>query len=234
MQFVICDHILRNEMGLEKITTKTLRERVYNQLRQKIISAEILPGESIKLRDLATRFDVSMMPVREALWQLESERVIVIESNKSIHVSSLSAKEMEEALRIRLFLESMAAEGSCDQRPESAIPKLKRLLKSLKGSIDKPKKYMKINSEFHFTLYSYADSPILLEIINGLWARIGPYLIIYAMKEGDLASTVPYHYEMLDALSERNKEKMRDAIRKDLEGAAKLIIPYLAMPSQPG
>ena len=97
-------------MGIEKISVKTMRQEVYDQLRDKIISAEILPGESISLRELAAKFGVSLMPVREALWQLESERIIVIESNKRIHVNTLTAKEMDEALRLRVLLESMAAE----------------------------------------------------------------------------------------------------------------------------
>jgi DNA-binding GntR family transcriptional regulator len=96
-------------MAFEKIAVKTIRQEVYEQLRDKIISAEILPGESISLRDLAGKFGVSLMPVREALWQLESERIIVIESNKRIHVNSLTAKEMEEALRLRVMLETLAA-----------------------------------------------------------------------------------------------------------------------------
>jgi DNA-binding GntR family transcriptional regulator len=213
-------------MNLEKITTKTLRQMVYDQLREKIISAEIVPGESIKLRDLATKFDVSQMPVREALWQLESEKVIVIESNKSIRVNSLTAKEFEEAFRLRLLLESVAAERSCELRPDNALPKLKNILESLRASVDKPKRYLNKNSQFHLTTYSYADSPILLQFITGLWTRIGPYLFMH-VSIIDLSSTIIHHQEMFEALAERNKEKMVDALHRDLEGAAKVIIPLL-------
>src|SRR4030042_2047611 len=126
-------------MGIEKISVKTLRQKVYDQLRDKIISAEILPGESISLRELAAKFGVSLMPVREALWQLESEKIIVIESNKRIHVNTLTAKEMEEALRLRLMLESLAAEKACDLMPEVEIPKLKHLVESMEATLDRPK-----------------------------------------------------------------------------------------------
>ena len=112
-------------MVIERISVKTLRQEVYDQLRDKIISAEILPGEAVSLRGLAEKFGVSLMPVREALWQLESERIIVIESNKRIRVNSLTAKEMEEALRLRLLLESTAAERACDLRPEEAVPQVR-------------------------------------------------------------------------------------------------------------
>src|SRR5512137_528082 len=150
-------------MVIEKISVKTLRQEVYDQLRDKIISAEILPGEAVSLRGLAEKFGVSLMPVREALWQLESERIIVIESNKRIRVNTLTAKEMEEALRLRLLLESTAAERSCDLRPDDAVPRVKALLESMETSLDRPKIYMRRNTQFHFSIYSYADSPLLLE-----------------------------------------------------------------------
>src|SRR5512136_1413454 len=123
-------------MAIGKISVKTLRQEVYDQLRDKIISAEILPGETVSLRGLAAKFGVSLMPVREALWQLESEKIIVIESNKRIHVNTLTAKEMEEALRLRVLLETMAAEMACDLRPEDEIPRLKQLLESMEASTE--------------------------------------------------------------------------------------------------
>ena len=57
-------------MKLNKIESKTLRQKVYELLKEKIITAEILPGQKISLRNLAEMLDVSLMPVREALWGL--------------------------------------------------------------------------------------------------------------------------------------------------------------------
>ena len=73
----------------EKITSVTLRQKVYEQLRAKILGAELLPGEIINLRGLADRFGVSLLPVREAVWQLESEKILVVESNKKIPSTEL-------------------------------------------------------------------------------------------------------------------------------------------------
>ena len=160
-------------MVIERISVKTLRQEVYDQLRDKIISAEILPGETVSLRGLAEKFGVSLMPVREALWQLESERIIVIESNKRIRVNTLTAKEMEEALRLRLLLESTAAERACDLRPEEAVPKVRGILEAMDASLDRPKIYMRRNTQFHFSIYAYSDSPLLLEYVGFLLSQQG-------------------------------------------------------------
>lgn len=213
-------------MKLRKVPQKTLRQRIYDQLREKIVNAAILPGQIIHIRDLAREFGVSTMPVREALWQLESEKAIVIESNKNIRVNTLTAKEMEEALRIRIILESLAAERSCEFYPNSIIPKIKAILEEMEASVGRPKRYMIKNSQFHLTIYSCADSPMLLHIINWLWARVGPHLAIQATKV-DLSQDLEYHQEMFEAFKARDKERLTKALRADLEEAARFIVPYL-------
>ena len=214
-------------MVIEKIAVKTLRQEVYDQLRDKIISADILPGETISLRELAQKFGVSLMPVREALWQLESERIIVIESNKRIRVNTLTAKEMEEALRLRLMLESTAAERACDLRPESALPKVRKHLEALQGAAERPKIFMRRNSQFHISIYSLADSPLLLEMIERLMARVGPYVYTYAIAPQNNTRVHGHHDKMYQGLVERNKKIMTEALRDDLEAAARIIIPAL-------
>ena len=214
-------------MVIEKIAVKTLRQEVYDQLRDKIISADILPGETISLRELAQKFGVSLMPVREALWQLESERIIVIESNKRIRVNTLTAKEMEEALRLRLMLESTAAERACDLRPESALLKVKKQLEALQSAADRPKGFMRKNSQFHISIYSLADSPLLLEIIERLMARVGPYVYTYAIAPQNNTRVHGHHDKMYQGLVERNKKTITEALREDLEAAARIIIPAL-------
>ena len=217
-------------MAIEKISVKTLRQGVYEQLRDKIISAEILPGETISLRELAQKFGVSLMPVREALWQLESERIIVIESNKRIRVNSLTAKEMEEALRLRLLLESTAAERACDLRPADAPARLRQVLDSMTASLGRPKIFNRRNTQFHFSIYSLADSPLLLEMIERIWARVGPYVYTYAILTQDNSKVLRHHEKMVQGLEEKNKKKITDALREDLESAARMIIPSLEKP----
>jgi DNA-binding GntR family transcriptional regulator len=214
-------------MRLEKISTKTLRQKVYDQLRQKIISAEILPGEVLTLRGLAKELGVSLIPVREDLFKLESEKVVVIESNKSIYVNKLTAEEMREALQIRLMLESKAAERACKLRPESALPRVKQLLKNLEDAIDDPKKFMEVNSQFHLEIYSYANSPLLLQIIDHIWARVGPYLLILSSKGANLTHSMRCHQGMYRAFVDGDRKKIRMFLRNDLEEAADFIMPYL-------
>ena len=210
-------------MALEKIEKKTLRRRVYEVLKEQMITAEILPGEKISLRSLAEKLGVSLSPVREALLQLESERIVVIESNKSIHVNNLTPDEMEEVLKLRITLETLAAQSACDSRPDSLLPEIAGMLTKMRDSMDEPIVYLRLNQKFHFTIYRQANSPILFDIISNLWMRIGPYIFLHARVRKDVSVAMRHHQAIYDALAARDKSGISKAIEEDfLTGAASM------------
>jgi DNA-binding GntR family transcriptional regulator len=213
---------------VERIESKTLREKVYDQLRHKIIYGDILPGQKVTLRNLAEQFGVSFIPVREALWQLETEKVIVIERNKFIRVNTLTPAEMNEALAIRLDLEAKVAARACDIMSSERLSRLRSLITELEASTGSPREYLMRNSDFHFAIYEAADMPLHMQIISQLWARIGPYLVIHAKETKVLGQTVKLHRAMLTALQKRQKKNLVHALRQDLRDAATFILPYLA------
>jgi len=215
-------------LPLKKVINKTLRQTVYERIRKSIITAELLPGELMSLRQLATSLGVSQMPVREALLQLEREKVVVIESNKSIRVNKLNSKELDEILWIRLALETMAAERACELRPDSCLPRLKALVAEMWDSTEGPKEYFKKNVQLHFGIYKLAKSPNLLQIIDGLWARIGPYLNIQMSGLAHIRKVAMFcHERMYQALAERDKAEMQKALEEDLRRTADRIRPLL-------
>jgi DNA-binding GntR family transcriptional regulator len=214
-------------MRFAKLSTQTLRQQVYDELRDKIISAGVLPGETLSLRGLAEEFGVSLMPIREALWQLESERIVVIDTNRRIRVNTLTEPEMRDLYQVRLFLESMAAERSCVRRPDSALPAARALLgqtaRYLKRS---PRRYIRANFAFHRTIYRYCGSEVFLRLIDLLWARIGPYFY-YAQLQDDvnLSGSQRHHEAMYEAWVLRDAVRMIAAIRSDLASPIRLSPP---------
>ena len=163
----------------KKNSAKTRREIVYEKLRKKIIYGDIVTGETISVGNLAKEFEVSLIPAREALFQLESEKVLIIDTNKGFRVNSLTVKELEDAYLIRKYLESIVVERACELRPDKGIKGVENILNRMRSAIDTPKKFQILNSQFHFQIYAYAYSPLLIHIIEGLWVRVGPYLWMF-------------------------------------------------------
>ncbi len=205
-------------MRFTKLSTITLRQQVYDQLREKIAFAGVLPGETLSLRGLAREFGVSLMPVREAVWQLESERVVIIETNRRIRVNTLSVPEMQEIFQIRLLLESLTAQRSCKLRPDTALAKARVLLDQTAIHLQKSAaKYVRANFAFHHLIYSYGASAVLMRHIDLLWARVSPYIYyMHLQREVNLSDVQQFHEGMYNAWAAKNAGRMIEWLQKDL------------------
>ncbi|GAA4957951.1 GntR family transcriptional regulator [Streptomyces heliomycini] len=88
----------------------SLREQIREHILEGIISGRWQPGERIVERRIATELEVSQTPVREALRELESLRLIESAPNKGVRVRNLTAADLEESYPVRAGLEAIAAE----------------------------------------------------------------------------------------------------------------------------
>jgi DNA-binding GntR family transcriptional regulator len=215
-------------MALLRIDNKTLRQKVYEELKQKMITAELLPGEKISLRNIALQLGVSLMPVREALWQLEREKAVIIEHNRHISVNQLSTSEFDEILDLRLMLECKAASEACLRRPDSASATIKQQLDAMAATVSDSRQFLQHNHDFHMAIYGYSEMPNLVDMIENLWTRVGPYIYLATMSEEDMRRSMEFHTRMYDALCKGSVDAMLSALRSDLTIAAGEIRPLLA------
>jgi DNA-binding GntR family transcriptional regulator len=93
----------------------------------------------------------------------------------------------------------------------------------MEKSANRPREYLLKNSEFHFTIYNAADMPVHMQLINQLWARIGPYLYIQAKEMIPIMRSNLYHNKMAAALAARDKKELVKMLRQDLTAAARFI-----------
>lgn len=212
---------------LERIDSKTLRQKVYERIKWAIITGDVLPGESIAMRSLSEQFGVSVMPIREAMWQLESERIVSITRNKEVCVRRLGKEEMKELTRIRLNLEILVARRACELRPNGAVLETRGNLELLWKSLENPKAYLLCNSKFHLSMYAYAKLPLHLEIIENLWARVSPYISIHLQRTENISKTMSFHEKMSESFRRKDAKSYCAAIRRDIIEAAEVIIPSL-------
>ncbi|MBA0050241.1 GntR family transcriptional regulator [Streptomyces sp. AJS327] len=98
----------------------SLREQIREHIVEGIVSGRWKPGERIVERRIAGELDVSQTPVREALRELESLRLIETAPNKGARVRELSAADLEEIYPVRAGLEQMAAELAAPRLAEDA------------------------------------------------------------------------------------------------------------------
>ena len=96
----------------------SLREQIREHIVEGIVSGRWQPGERIVERRIATELEVSQTPVREALRELESLRLIESAPNKGVRVRNLTAADLEESYPVRAGLEAIAAELAAERLAE--------------------------------------------------------------------------------------------------------------------
>ena len=114
--------------GAILIGVEPLSAKVVQTLRAEIIDGRLGVGERLKEDALAARFEVSRVPIREALLQLESEGFVVIQKFRGATVSTRSHEDVLELMQIRRSLESLAASQAAERRGGPVADDLRRII----------------------------------------------------------------------------------------------------------
>jgi DNA-binding GntR family transcriptional regulator len=146
-------------------------------IREQIITGELPAGEQLRQRDLAQRFQVSQTPVREAMRRLESEGLVIGDTHRGFTVVEPDDGPVEENFQIRAALESLGASLAARKIDAAGLARLKELNDEMRALGAGPDgqgdpRYAGLNREFHFTVYEYARSPLLLSLMRLLWASL--------------------------------------------------------------
>lgn len=97
---------------------KTVADRVYRALRDDIISGRLPPGHKLKLERLAQGYDVAMSPLREALFQLVGDSLVVSQSQRGFWVAPLSLADLDDLTNVRALVECQALSDSIQKGGE--------------------------------------------------------------------------------------------------------------------
>lgn len=109
---------------------KSLKEKVYEILKEMIISGKLKYNERIEEDALATSLEVSRTPVREAINKLEQEGWINIIPRRGMFVSNVSLKEINDIFQVRLNLETIILQMGFSNIPLNECQRLKREFES--------------------------------------------------------------------------------------------------------
>jgi DNA-binding GntR family transcriptional regulator len=219
-------------------TVRSLQETVHEKLFHAIICGRIPPGEKLVIDKVALQMKVSRIPVREAFHRLQEAGLISINKWKGAVVNKLSVENLMEITVIRLMLETKAAERAAEQVQPLVLEKLENLHAQWKQSISLLNKndlqsaenYLRLNRQFHHTIYDEAHMPILHQIITGLWNRVSPYLHILVTGgiEGAVSlETIRIHQGMLDGMRSHSAVEVSRWVKEDMVQAEKSLMKFL-------
>ncbi len=222
-------------MSLSELVTplkrQTLSADVYAQLKELLISGQMMPGEQISLRGTANALGVSVMPVREAVHRLAAEQALELTPNRALRVPLMSVSQFREITSIRINLEGLATACAAEKLSDGGIAQIGRIndefAEEMRRSEPDGTRLIMLNKALHFAIYEGAAMPILLHMIEALWLRIGP-ILNYDLRSGSRrvrdGAAVSHHGRLLDALRRRDPDAAREALKGDIESAADFIV----------
>jgi len=207
--------------ALRSLPKDTLRDRVYEGLRETLLRGGFAPGEPLTVRSLAAAFGTSPTPVREALQQLVAENALEAEPNRSYRVPRISRDSFLEIRDMRAELEGLAAEKAASLIRPGEIRRLELATERMARAIAQQdvRGYLAANQDFHFVVYTASRSPILLRTISILWMQIGPSLNMLFSDIELVEGLQDHHLAAIAAFRAGDRARARAAVRSDILAA---------------
>jgi DNA-binding GntR family transcriptional regulator len=179
---------------------RTATEFVADSLRRSILNGDLEGGTRLSLAEIASNFDVSTTPVREALRELAFDGLVRIDSYRGGVVTAVTKEEVEEIVRIRQVLEPMAAREAVEAMTPQIMAEARAILEEMAAS-DSWDVWVQGNRAFHRKIYEASSSQRLVSLIKSLQDTQVVFVSATLRKSPLLKETATRdHNEMVEAL----------------------------------
>ncbi len=194
-----------------------LSTRIYADLQRKLIVGDLRPAENLSIRTLAEEYQVSAMPVREALRQLASEDALIGAAKKAYRVPDLTSEQAADLFFVRAVLEGAAAEIAAERVTDADIKILAKHNADLESAWEKrhASDFLFANYQFHRHVYSLTGNSALQSMIDALYVRTGPWLAFGITNLVRPDKWMGEHDNIITALKQRDKAGTRRLMEED-------------------
>lgn len=197
-----------NDYDVQKeVTDKySLRGRVFNKIREDILSGKYNQNEELKENTIAMELGVSRTPVREALRQLELEGLVNIIPNKGAYVNGISEKDIHDIYIIRSYLEGLCAKWACENITQGQIDALEEIiyLSEFHAKKEHHQQVVELDNKFHETIYEASNSKILDHVLTDFHHYVQRIRKITLASDDRAMDSNKEHTAILNAIKKRD------------------------------
>jgi len=204
---------------LDKNERRTTADEVFDQLYEEITSLELPPGTKLSETEVAERFAVSRLPVRDAFNRLSGMDLILVRPQKATEVRGFSLPYIENARFIRLGVELEVLRRACKVWDATRAKKLQRNLDAQARCVKAadPDRMRKLDHEFHGLICQLAGYPMAFLTISQQKQKVDRLCMLdYDRKVNELSSVLQDHQEIAEALKTKSVDRLMTAARKHL------------------
>lgn len=199
---------------------------IYDALRDAIIRGEIEEGEPLRQDTIAQMFNVSRIPVREAMQRLEAQGLVESERYKGVVVASLSLDQITEIFQFRAMVEPAVIEMAVPLMREESLTRAQEYCDAFGAETD-PLRWGDLNRLFHSALYLDCDKPYYLSVVDKTNDLVERYVRLVLYLTQGMRNAIAEHQAILDACKARKPRLAAELTRKHIDTAGKTLVTYL-------
>ncbi|GIZ10742.1 GntR family transcriptional regulator [Pseudomonas sp. NCCP-436] len=206
--------------------TPTASEIIARHLRDAIVSGQFAEDEPIRQDDIARLFNVSKIPVREALKRLEAEGLVMFQRNRGAVVTRISEPELAQMFEVRVLLEVQAIRLAVPNMDETTFASAERICEAFLGEEDVGR-WAELNWQLHACLYEPAKRPFLVGLIRSIHDKLERYLRMQMSLSEGKARADQEHREIIAACRAADAERAAELIETHINGVCQTLYAHL-------
>ena len=197
-----------NETSADRISAvrdTSLSKLVRDDMLALILKGVFAPGQRINEPDVASRLQVSRVPVREALRELESSGLVISRKHSGVFVRQLEAAEVKDLYQMRGLLDGFAGRRSAalpERERGLLLAKLDRAIKAMQQAFDDHdvQAYYSENLHFHWAIVEAAGNQQLLETYRGIVQKLHLSRLKNLSQDVGMRSSINEHQDIMQAV----------------------------------
>lgn len=198
----------------------TTASRVADDLRRRILYGELAPGQRLKIDDLASLCEVSHMPIREALRELQGEGVLEVFPHKGAVIRGVDRDFVRNFYDLRAAIEGMLTARCAERADASAVTALRSAAAAFESvEADDPKARVAADRRFHATINAAADNPQALRMLAQGRVLAEALRLRFGYGGGRVEAIRAEHRELVRAIERRESAKAGEVARAHCIGA---------------
>jgi DNA-binding GntR family transcriptional regulator len=202
-----------------------VRERVYQAIKNDVLSGVYRMGERLSVDDLSEQYGVSKTPVREALSALQHEGIIDIVPRVGYFVSHMTIEEVQNLFQLRLILEGASAELAAEHITEQELLELETIpISWTTGDLDSHLRYLKDNREFHLRVALATRNRHLAGLVASLLDRMQALLLWELELRNWTEEFADEHWKLLTALRKGDRALARTTMEEAINNMREAVL----------
>ena len=212
-----------------RIKRQSVPESLRESLQERILNGEFRDGDSLVQDAIADEYDVSRMPVREALRQLEACGLVSMRTHRGAIVTTIPTEQIKELFELRAVLECDILRRALERYTDQDIADTRVILEELEESYRKGDMAVwgSLNWAFHRRLYVPAERVQTLAILQGINLQTERYVRLHLLLTDGLGAAEQEHRELLRLCALRETDQAVAYLNEHISGTGRALLAAL-------